>query len=152
MTDTETLNPGPNPGEARTKTRQCRQIIYFCVAMLIGALIGFFTGLFDQGDGNLFSGDWNKLALPPAVGIGLAIGLLIGFLILPLWGFTQIDDYKREQNYIAFTGGTLGVLAGFPIRVVLYAGGFASPPHAFGVWAIGFVSMALAYAYARFTR
>ncbi|MFU7528867.1 hypothetical protein [Qipengyuania sp. ASV99] len=152
MTDTETLNLGPNPGEARNRARQRRQIIYFCGAMLIGALTGFFTGFFDQGDGNLFSGDWDKLVLPPAVGIGLAIGLLVGFLILPLWGFAQIDDYKRAQNYIAFTGGMLGVLAGFPIWAVLFAGGFASPPHAFGVWAIGFSSMAIAYAYAWITR
>jgi putative flippase GtrA len=148
VTDQETLSPG----EARTKARQRRQIIYFCVAMLIGALIGFFTGFFDQGDGNLFAGDWEDLSLPPAVSIGIAIGVLFGFLILPLWGFTQIDDYKREQNYISFTGGMHGVLAGFPIWAVLYAGGFAPPPHAFGIWAIGFVSMAVAYLYAWWTR
>lgn len=148
MTDQETLSPG----EARTKARQRRQIIYFCVALLIGALIGFFTGFFDQGDGNLFAGDWEDLSLPPVVAIGVAIGVLVGFLALPLWGFTQIDDYKREQNYIAFTGGMHGVLAGFPIWAVLYAGGFAPPPHAFGVWAIGFVSMAVAGLYAWWTR
>jgi hypothetical protein len=148
MTDTDTLNPG----EARHKARQRRQIIYFCVALLIGGLIGFFTGFFDQGDGNLFAGDWEELSLPPGVAIGTAIGLLVGFLALPLWGFTQIDDYKRELNFISFTGGSLAVLAGFPIWAVLYAGGFVPPPHAFGVWAIGFVSMFLAYLYAWLTR
>lgn len=148
MTDTDTLNPG----EARHKARQRRQLIYFCIAMLIGGAIGFFTGFFDQGDGNLFAGDWEELSLPPGVAIGTAIGLLVGFLALPLWGFTQIDDYKRELNYISFTGGSLAVLAGFPIWAVLYAGGFVPPPHAFGVWAIGFVSMFLAYLYAWLTR
>lgn len=148
MTDTDILNPG----EARHKARQRRQIIYFCVAMLIGGLIGFFTGFFDQGDGNLFAGDWEELSLPPGVAIGTAIGLLVGFLALPLWGFTQIDDYKRELNFISFTGGSLAVLAGFPIWAVLYAGGFVPPPHAFGVWAIGFVAMALSYLYAWLTR
>lgn len=133
------------PGEARNRQRQRRQIVYIGITALFGGMVGFATGFFDQGDGNLFAGDWESLSLPPGIAIALAVALIGAFIGLPLYGFIQIDDYKREMNLVAFTGGMLAVLAGFPIWAVLYAGGFAPPPHAFGVFAIGFASMFVAY-------
>jgi len=138
------------PGEARTKKRMRTQIIYIAIAGVLGGVIGFSTAFFDQGDGSLFNGDWEDLALDPTIALILAAGLLFAFLALPLWGFRMIDDYKREHNFIAFTAGSLAVMSGFPVWAMLYAGGFAPPPHAFGVWAIGFFSMAAGYLYARF--
>lgn len=138
------------PGEMRAKKRVRGQIVYVAFGAVLGGVIGFLTGFFDQGDGNLFAGDWDKLALDPILAIGLAVFLLIVFLALPLWGFSMLDDYQRENNYIAFTGGCLSVLASFPVWAVLYAGGYAPAPHAFGIFAIAYFSMIVAYLYARF--
>lgn len=137
------------PGEARDRQRRRNQIIFIAVAGAVGGLIGFSTGFFDQGDGSLFAGDWEKLKLPPALALVIVVMLVVGFIGLPLYGFRMVDDYKREQSLVAFTGGCLSVLAGFPIWAALYGGGFASAPHAFGVFAIAYVSMLGSYAYAR---
>jgi drug/metabolite transporter (DMT)-like permease len=137
------------PGEARTRERQRRQIFYVGIAALIGGVIGFFTGVFDEGDGSLFRGDWERLKLPPVLALGLVALLIAGFVVLPLSGFRMIDDYKREQNLIAFTGGCVSVLAGYPVWAVLYAGGFTPAPHAFGIFAIAYVSMIASFLYAR---
>jgi hypothetical protein len=137
------------PGEARNRQRNRTQMLFIGVAAVIGGLIGIMTGFFDQGDGNLFSGDWAKLKLPPLLAIGLAGLLLAGFLALPLYGFKMIDDYKREHNLVAFTGGCLSVIAGFPVWAVLHAGGLVPPPHAFGIFALAYVSMFLSFLFAR---
>lgn len=149
------LRPAPGelssggPGVARTRQRERRQMLYIGLAGMVGGVIGGLTGFFDQGDGSLFGGDWENLKLPPMVALGLA-GLLIGgFVVLPLWGFRMIDDYKREQNLIAFTGGCVSVLAGYPVWAVLYAGGFTPPPHAFGIFGIAYFSMIASFLYAR---
>lgn len=136
------------PGEARTRQRQRRQIIYIGIAGVIGGIIGVITAVGDSGDGSLFSGNWDKLTLHPAVAILLAVLLAFGFALLPLSGFRMIDDYKREQNFIAFTGGCVAVLAGFPMWAVLHAGGLGAAPHPFGIWLLGFGGMTVAYLYA----
>jgi hypothetical protein len=137
------------PGEARERQRNRRQFLYIGLAGLIGGAIGFVTGFFDRGQGSLFAGNWEALDLPPALAILVVLMLAGGFLALPLYGFRMIDDYKREQNLVAFTGGCLAVLSGFPIWAVLHAGGFTPPPHAFGVFAIAFFAMLLSFLYAR---
>ncbi|MEQ8412002.1 MAG: hypothetical protein RIC51_03375 [Erythrobacter sp.] len=142
----------PGPGEARTRQRQRRQMIYVGVAALIGGAIGFLTGFFDRGDGSLFTGDWEALSLDPAIAVVVSIAIVAGLLALPLYGFTQVDELKREYNLIAFTGGCLATITGFPVWAVLYAGGFVPAPHAFGVFAIAFVSMMVSYPIARIVR
>ena len=142
-------NSGLGPGEARTRQRSRTQMIFLGVAVVIGGVIGLLTGLFDQGHGNLFGGDWENLKLPPVLALGIAALLLAGFLFLPLYGFRMIDDYKREQNLIAFTGGCIAVIAGFPVWAVLHAGGFVPPPHAFGIFALAYVSMFGSFLFAR---
>jgi hypothetical protein len=136
------------PGEARTRQRQRKQVLYIAFAGAVGGVIGLTTAAFDRGEGNLFSGDWDKLTLHPAVAILLALLLLFGFALLPLSGFRMIDDYKREHNLIAFTGGCVAVLAGFPMWAVLHAGGLGAAPTPFGVWLLGFGGMTIAYLYA----
>lgn len=140
--------PTNGPGEARTRQRQRRQMLYFGVAVGIGGIIGLVTGVFDQGDGSLFSNDWDKLALDPAVAILLAGLVLFGFAVLPLYGFRTIDEMKREHNLIGFAGGCIAVLAGFPMWAVLHAGGLGAAPNPFGVWLLGFLGMIIAYLYA----
>jgi len=145
---TDTTSATPRPGEARTRQRRRRQVLFCLVAVLFGFGIGAATGLFDEGDGNLFSGEWEALALPPWVALTLAVALALGFIALPLWGFTQIDDFKREINLVGYTGGCFAAIAGFPIWAVLYAGGFAPAPHAFGLWLLAFGGLLASYAFA----
>lgn len=137
------------PGELRTRQRQRRQLLYFGGAMMIGMIIGLITGAFDQGDGSLFSNEWDKLALDPAVAILLAVLLAVGLGALPIYGFRTIDEMKREQNLIGFAGGCTAVLAGFPMWAVLHAGGLGAAPTPFGVWVLGFAGMVIAYLYAK---
>lgn len=147
--DTSADLPPSGPGEIRTRQRSRTQMIYIAFAGTVGGMIGLATGIFDQGDGSLFGGDWEQLKLPPLLAIGVAIMVLGGFVALPLYGFRMIDDYKREQNLVAFTGGCLSVIAGFPVWAVLHAGGLVPPPHAFGIFALAYVSMILSFLYAR---
>mgnify|MGYP006902216324 CR=1 FL=1 len=142
-------HPATGPGEVRTRQRNRTQMLFIGVAAIMGAMIGLATGIFGDGDGSLFAGNWEDLKLPPLLAIGLAVMLLVAFLALPLYGFGLIDDYKREHNFVAFTGGCLSVLAGFPVWAVLHAGGFVPPPHAFGIFAIAYVSMLVSFLYAR---
>lgn len=144
MTDKTELSPG----EARNRQRLRRQIAFLCFAGINGVIIGFSVGFFDQGDGNLFAGDWEDLKLSAGISITLAFGLLIGFVAMPIFGFVQIDEHKRQQNLIAYTGGCTAALAGFPVWAVLYAGGFGSPPHAFGMFLITLAGMVASYTYA----
>jgi putative flippase GtrA len=141
--------PSAGPGEERTRQRQRRQTIYIGFGVLVGGIVGFVVGFFDEGSGNLFAGDWEELSLPPALAIAIAAGLLFGFLALPLWGFRMIDDYKREHNLVAFTGGCLAVISGFPVWAALHAGGLVPPPHAFGMFAIAYIAMLASFLFAR---
>ncbi len=149
MTDTSETK-GIGPGEARTRKRMRNQAVFMTFAAAMGGFIGFLTGYYDEGDGSLFNGDWEALSLEPTLAVGLAAALLFALLILPLVGFRMIDDFQREKNFVGFTAGCLAVLSGFPMWAMLYAGGFAPPPHAFGVFAIGFVSMLVGFAFAQF--
>ncbi len=146
MTDAEKGAAGP--GEARMRLRNRKQALYIAFAALVGGVIGATTSFADRGDGDLFSNDWDKLALDPMVAILLAVLLLFGFAILPLYGFRSIDELKREWNLIGLSGGCTAVLAGFPMWAVLHAGGIGSAPTPFGIWALGFGGMMIAYAYA----
>jgi len=137
------------PGEARARQRERRYILYVAFASVIGSIAGFFTGFLDQGEGNLLAGDFEQLKLAPWLALVIAAAMLAGFLVLPLYGFRLVDDYKREHSYIGYSGGFLGVMSGFPVWTALHAGGFVPPPHAFGLFAIGFAAMGAAYLYAR---
>jgi hypothetical protein len=141
--------PNMGPGEVRTRQRLRRQMLYLGLAGVVGAAIGLMTGLFDQGDGSLFSNDWDKLSLHPAVALVTAALVLFGFVLMPMYGFRAIDEVKREHNFIGFTGGCTAVLAGFPSWALLHAGGFVSAPTPFGVWAIAFIGMIAAFLYAK---
>lgn len=137
------------PGEERSIRRRRRYYAYIAVSGIVGGIAGFATGFFDQGDGSLLTGDWELLRLPPALALVIAGLLLAGFLLLPLYGFRVVDDYQREHSLVGYSGGFLAVMAGFPTWLTLHAGGFAPAPHAFGIFAIGFVAMCVSYLYAR---
>ncbi|KPQ28471.1 MAG: hypothetical protein HLUCCX21_04595 [Porphyrobacter sp. HL-46] len=137
------------PGEAHSIKRHNRYIAYLAFCGIVGGMAGFATGFFDQGDGNLLAGDWELLRLPPGLALVIAGLLLAGFLAFPIYSFRLVDDYQREHGLIGYSGGFLGMMSGFPTWAALYGGGFVPAPHAFGIFAIGFVSMCLSYLYAR---
>ncbi len=137
------------PGEARTRQRRRRKFVYLAVAGAIGGLMGGLVASNDRGDGNLFSGDYAELALDPMLAIVLAAGFFFALVLFPLWGFTQIDEVQREQNFIGFTGGCLAMLGGFPMWAMLHAGGHAPPPDAFGLFGVGFAALLLSFLFAK---
>ncbi len=141
--------PNLGPGEVRSMTRRRRYFAYVVFCGLVGGIAGFATGFFDQGDGNLLAGDWELLRLPPMQALLIAALMLAGFLALPIISFRMVDDYQREQGLIGYSGGFLSVMGAFPTWAALHAGGFVPAPHAFGLFAIGFVSMGVSYLYAR---
>jgi hypothetical protein len=103
----------------------------------------------DSGGGSLFLGDYADLRIDPVLALVLAGGFLFAFVLLPLWGFTQIDELQREQNLLAFTGGCLAVLGCFPIWAMLHAGGHAGPPDAFGLYLVAFGAMAASFLFVK---
>jgi drug/metabolite transporter (DMT)-like permease len=141
--------PNPGPGEARLQKRQRIQVITMFAAAAVAGGIGFLTGYFDEGDGNLLAGDWNKLKLSPALAVLIAALCVAVFLIMPIRDMRKADDYQREVSLIAFTGGFFAVATGFPVWAVLHAGGFVPPPHAFGIFALAYVAMCGSFLFAR---
>lgn len=137
------------PGEAHILRRNRRYLAYLAFGFIVGGIAGFATGFFDQGDGNLLAGEWERLRLPPLLALGIAGLLVAGFLALPIYGFRMVDDYQRELGLIGYSGGFLAVMAAFPAWAALHAGGFVPAPHAFGIFAVGFVAMCASYLYAR---
>ncbi|MEO0871534.1 MAG: hypothetical protein AAFY19_06165 [Pseudomonadota bacterium] len=137
-----------HPGEARMKARRRREIMTYIFAGILGGVIGFIVAVADQGDGNLFNGDWDKLVLDPTIAVILAIALLLSLIALPLWLFGLTDELVRERNLIGYTGGSMAVMGGVPAWAVLHAGGLAPEPTAQGAWAIGFFVTMIAFAFA----
>lgn len=137
------------PGEANTRRRKRRQYLYYGVAILLGAGLGAILSQVERGEGSFFSSEIANLSLEPWVALVMVGLILFALLALPMWGFTQIDELLRDQNLVGMTGGCLAVLSGYPVWVMLYAGGFAEPPHAFGVFLLAFLGMAATFAYAK---
>jgi hypothetical protein len=117
------------------------------VGALLASAIGFMIVFFDQGDGNLFAGNW-QLKLSPALSLLIAALSIFVFLFMPIRNLGKADGFQRDLSLIAFAGGWLGAVSAFPVWAVLYAGGFVPPPHAFGIFGIAYVSMLLSSLYA----
>lgn len=137
------------PGEAVTRRRKRRQLAYYALALALGLGIGAALSAYERGAGNFLTPDFAGLSMDPTIALTLAAVWIFAMIGLPLWGFAKIDEHLREQNLIGFTGGCLAVLAGYPVWAMLYAGGFAPYPHAFGVFAIGFLGMGASFAFAK---
>lgn len=137
------------PGEANTRRRKRRQISFYGIALALSAALGVILSQLERGEGNFVSGDIANLSLEPWVALTLAGAMVIMLLFVPLWWSTQVDELLREQNLIAMTGGCAAVLCGYPVWMMLYAGGFAELPHAFGVYLIAFFGVAASFAYAK---
>ena len=133
------------PGEQKTKARRLRYMAYMGVAFLLGIALSAILNMDDGAASDLFLGN-SERALDPTIAIVATGVILISFLGLPVWGFTQIDEHLREQNFVSFTGGALAVLCGYPAWAVLSAGGFLTRPTAFGVFALAFLASMVTFA------
>lgn len=142
------VNSQASPGEARMRQRKRREIFTAVFAAMPGGVIGFIVAFADQGDGNLFNGERDKLALDPTIAVVLAVALLLALIALPLWCFTLADELVVKSNLIGFTGGSMAVMGGVPAWAVLHAGGLAPPPTAPGAWSIGFAATVIVFAIA----
>lgn len=136
-------------GEAHTRRRRRRQYAFYAVAGALGAGLGAILSAVERGEGSFFSSDFANLSLEPWVALAMAALVLFALLILPLWSYSKIDELLREQNLVGMTGGCLAVLSGYPVWLMLFAGGFVEAPHAFGVFLLGFFGMAATFAYAK---
>ncbi|MBX7481320.1 hypothetical protein [Qipengyuania qiaonensis] len=132
-----TSDDQPGPGLRKTRKRRRRQLYYMGTAVVLGALIGALLAQPDS-ERSFFGPDVTGLTLDPMAAIGISALILFSLLIFPLWGFTQIDEHLREQNLIGSVGGTMAVLNGYPVWLMLYAGGFVDEPHAFGLFLLAF--------------
>ena len=142
MTDRQ---PETNPGEARTRARRNRRIAYLAFAGVIGGALGAILSSVEGGEGHFFSGNIEDLTLPVWAAIALAAAFLFAFVALPLWGFTQIDDYQTRQNLIGYAGGCIAAIGGYPAWAMLAMGGLVPFPSAFGIFAIAFIGMMLTF-------
>lgn len=138
-----------NPGEARTRERRRRKIVFLVFAGIVGAAIGAFMAGVETGEGDFFRGDIEALTLPVWASILLALAFVFGFVVLPLWGFTQIDAYQARQNLIGYAGGCIAVVAGYPVWAVLAMGGLLPFPTAFGIFVLAFLATIVAFAVAK---
>ena len=129
-----------NPGEARTRARRNRKIAFMLFAGITGAIIGAFMSGVEGGEGHFFHGDIEDLTLPVWAALLLALAFLFSLVGLPMWGFTQIDDYQVRQNLIAYAAGCVAVVGGYPAWAVLAMGGLLPFPTAFGIFAIAFIA------------
>lgn len=140
-----TADRTPGPGEKKSRARRRRYVAYMVLAAIVGGTLGAILNIGEGTATDLFVGDGPR-SLDPLVAIPATALILFGFLALPVWGFTQIDELLRVQNFIGFTGGALAVLSGYPAWVVLSAAGMLSPPTAFGVFALALVGMMATFA------
>ena len=146
MTDTDEQR---NPGEARTRARRNRKIAYLVFTGALGAVLGATLSGLEGGEGYFWSGDIENLHLPVWGAIVLAIAFLLALVALPLWGFTQIDDYQARQNLIGYAGGCIAAVAGYPVWAVLAMGGLLPFPTAFGIFAIAFGATMLTFPFVK---
>lgn len=142
------MSPDLSPGETRTRQRNRREIITYVFAGAIGMVLGAITVLADKGSGDLFTGEWETMVFDPTLAVILAATILLGFVALPFWCFTVIDEVVKERNLIGYTGGGMVVMGGAPAWAVLHAGGFVHAPSAAGIWALGFLATMIVFAIA----
>ena len=138
-----------NPGEARNRARQRRKWAFLIFAGLVGAVIGALLSGLENGEGNFLVGQIETLTMPAWAAIAMAAAFFFAFAVLPVWGFTQIDDYQMRQNLIGYAGGCIGAIAGYPVWAVLAMGGLVPHPTAFGIFVIAFTVTILTFLVAK---
>lgn len=142
------MNTETSPGEARTRARKRREIITYTASGLLGGVLGYLIAFGNKGEGDLFRGDWDKIVLDPTIAVVLAIALILGLIVMPVWAFSVSDELVRQRNYIGYTGGGMAMMGGVPAWAMLHAGGLAPAPTASGAWAIGFFATLFVFAIA----
>jgi hypothetical protein len=139
------LDETRNPGEARNRARQRRRWAFLIFAGLVGAVIGALLSGLENGEGNFLVGQIETLTMPAWAAIAMAAAFFFALAVLPVWGFTQIDDYQMRHNLIGYAGGCIAAVAGYPIWAVLAMGGLVPHPTAFGIFVIAFAATMLTF-------
>lgn len=139
-----TDRPGPGEQAARARARFHRN--YLLAATAFGGVIGGILAVATPGTRfALFALARGELKLDPLFAILIAIAVLIGLGALPAYSFRTIDEVKVQRNLWSMTAGWFVVVAGYPVWVVLAAGGLLPPPSAGMVFLCTFGATMIAY-------
>ncbi|MFM9828000.1 MAG: hypothetical protein ACKVOB_04530 [Sphingomonas sp.] len=123
------------PGELAALKRQRFMRWFIFGTGAFGAVLGGVIGGFVGKAGLPFLFDVKLLSLPPALSMLLAIGFVIGFIVLPIYAFRAVDEMKAQRNLRGMSSACLAVLGGYPAWQMLAAGGYLPQPTGLGVFA-----------------
>lgn len=122
------------PGERATLARRRYKQRLYIALLIFGGVVGGATGWLDQSRG----GGLAALSLPPVAAGLLALAMIIGMVIVPLYMFSQVDELAVRRNLRAMAAGWLAVMGGFPAWFLLAAGGLAPTPSAIGLFLLAY--------------
>lgn len=143
MTKPDTIVEGS--GEARYRQRRRKKIVYYTVSGVLAGFLGYFLAKSERGEGSFVEGDIANLTLDPAVSLVFAAAMIIALLVVPLWGYSQIDEHAMKNNLVGMAAGCMAVISGYPAWAVLSMGGWIAAPTAFGIFLLCFAVMTLTF-------
>ncbi|WP_066650518.1 MULTISPECIES: hypothetical protein [Sphingomonas] len=136
----------PGPGEQAARARERFHRNYLLAAAAFGGVIGGVLAVSTPGTRYaLFALAQGELKLDPLFAIVIAIAVLIGLGALPAYGFRTIDEVKVQRNLWSMTAGWFVVVAGYPVWVVLAAGGLLPRPSAVALFLCTYGATMIAY-------
>jgi len=138
------------PGERATLARERFQRNFLIGCMLLGGGVGIALAISTEYSGGLIEGlAHGAITLHPVVAIVLALGMLIGLVALPVYGFRTIDEVKVMRNLWSMSVGWFVVIGGYPAWAMLAAGGLVPQPHALGLFLLAYGVTMVAYLIAK---
>lgn len=134
------------PGERATLARQRYQRNFLMVGALLGAVIGGILGGASPGAGSAFAAlAKGQLTLSPLTAILLALALVAGLVVLPIYGFRTIDEVKVRRSLWSMAAAWFVVIAGYPVWAVLAAGGLLPQPSAVALFIAAYGATMIAF-------
>ena len=146
MTATAMTEREMGPGERAMRKRQRLQRNFLIGCALFGAVIGGMLASGTAYQGGLIEGlSRGAITVHPMLAITLAIGLLIGLVALPIYGFLKIDEVKVKRNLWSMAAGWFVVIGGYPAWAMLAAGGLMPQPTALPLFAATYAATLIAF-------
>ena len=136
----------PGPGERAARARQRFQRNFLIGSSLFGGVIGGVTVIARRGEISLSQAlKTGAVALDPGIAVLLALGIVVGVVALPIYGFRSIDEVKVKRNLWAMAVGWFTLIGGYPAWVLLAVGGLLPTPDAMTLFAgVYFITMSTA--------